>query len=285
MLTFEELILKLMKYWTSLGSCHIQSLDLEVGAGTFHPITFFNALKGNSVFFSYVQLCKRPLDSKYGDNFYRLQQYYQFQVIVKPTIPNMQDIYLDSLKYIGINLSKCDLRFVEDNWENPSLGIYGIGWEIWLNGLEITQFTYFQNISGFDCNPVLGEITYGLERLALFLQNTNSIYSLVWSKNIYGIVRYKDVLLNSEKEKSLYNFNKSNISFLINSFLNYESEVLRLISYKKPLLMSSYEFVIKMVHCFNLLDARNYFSNIERQNFILRIRNLFNKIAKIYVNL
>ncbi len=285
MLTFQELILNLIKYWSDLGSCHIQSLDLEVGAGTFHPVTFLNALKGNFAFYSYIQLCRRPLDSRYGNNFYRLQQYYQFQVIIKPTLYDMQNIYLNSLKYIGINLSKCDLRFVEDNWENPSLGIYGVGWEVWLNGLEITQFTYFQNISGFDCKPVLGEITYGLERLCLFLQNVSSVYDLIWSKNIYGVIKYKDIFLKSEQEKSLYNLNKSNVIFLMNCFINYESEALRLISCKKPLFMSSYEFVIKMVHCFNLLDARNYFSNIERQKYILRIRNLFNRIAKIYVNL
>ncbi len=285
MLTFQKLIFKLIKYWCNLGSCYIQSLDLEIGAGTFHPITFFNALKGKYSFFSYIQLCRRPLDSRYGNNFCRLQQYYQFQVIIKPTILNMQNLYLNSLKFIGIDLSRCDLRFVEDNWENPSLGIYGVGWEIWLNGLEITQFTYFQNISGFDCNPVLGEITYGLERLSLFLQNVDSIYDLIWSKSLYNTIKYRDIFLNSEKEKSWYNFNKSNINFLINSFLNYESEVIRLLSYKKPLIMISYEFIIKMVHCFNLLDTRNYFSSIERQNFILRIRNLFHKIAKIYVYL
>ncbi len=285
MYTFQKLISNLVKYWSSLGSCHIQSLDLEVGAGTFHPITFFNALKGDFSFYSYVQLCRRPLDSRYGNNFYRLQQYYQFQVIIKPTLCNMQDIYLNSLKYIGIDLSKCDIRFVEDNWENPSLGIYGVGWEVWLNGLEITQFTYFQNISGFNCEPVLGEITYGLERLCLYLQNVCSIYDLVWSKNIYGIVKYKDIFLNSEYEKSFYNLNKSDINFLMNCFINYESEALRLISYKKPLIISSYEFIVKMVHYFNLLDAKNYFSNIERQKYILRIRNLFHKVAKIYINL
>ncbi len=283
MLTFQNLILKLKEYWSNLGSCIIQPLDLEIGAGTFHPITFFNALKNDHVFFSYVQLCRRPLDGRYLNSLYRLQQYYQFQVIIKPTLSNMQNLYLDSLKYIGIDLLKCDLRFMEDNWENPTLGVYGVGWEVWLNGVEITQFTYFQNISGFDCDPVLVEITYGLERLSLYLQNITNIYDLVWQKGFYGDIKYRDIFFNSEKEKSLYNFSKSNTSFLLNCFVNYECEALRLISFKKPLILSSYEFVIKMVHFFNLLDAKNYFSNIERQNFILRIRNLFNKIAKIYV--
>ncbi len=283
MFTIQKLISRLTKYWAKLGSCFIQSLDLEVGAGTFHPITFFNALKSNNSFFSYVQLCRRPLDGRYGKNYYRLQQYYQFQVIIKPTLVNIQNIYISSLKYVGVNLSKCELRFIEDNWENPTLGVYGVGWEVWLDGMEITQFTYFQNISGFNCDPVLIEITYGLERLSLYLQNITNIYHLIWYNKGCKSIKYKDIFLKNEIEKSLYNFNYSNIDFLLNCFVNFESEALRLISFKKPFIISSYEFVIKMVHYFNLLDTRNYFSSIERQNFILRIRNLFHEIAKRYI--
>lgn len=284
MFTFQELILNLTKYWSGLGSCHVQSLDLEVGAGTFHPITFFNALKGNFAFYSYLQLCRRPLDSRYGDNFYRLQQYYQFQVIIKPTLHNMQNIYLDSLKYIGIDLSKCDLRFVEDNWENPSLGIYGVGWEVWLNGMEISQFTYFQKMGGFNCIYIPCEITYGLERISLYLQNVNNINNLIWDINIFGKFKYVDIL-DSELDKSYYIFNESNIDFLILCMNNYKNESLRLINLKKPLIKVAYEFAIKMVYYFNLLDAKNYFSKIERQDNILCIRNIFNKIANLYLNL
>ncbi len=285
MFTIQKLIFKLSKYWSSLGSNIVHPIDLEVGAATFHPITFFNSLNKNYVFYSYLQLCRRPIDGRYNFSFNKLQQYYQYQVIIKPTLINIQDLYLDSLVYLGIDLSLCDLRFIEDNWENPTLGAYGIGWEIWLNGMEITQFTYFQNVAGFLCNPVLCEITYGIERLSLYLQNVNHIYDLIWNDSKYGLLKYKNIFCDNEKEKYIYNFIYSDVNFLISCIENYEREVLRLISIKNPLIILSYEFSVKIVNYFNILDSKNYFSIIERKNFIFRIRNLFYKIAKIYISL
>ncbi len=285
MFTFQELIFNLSKYWSNLGSYVMYSLDIEIGAATFHPITFFNCLKGKDLFFYYIQLCRRPNDSFYGKSSNKLQQYYQFQVIIKPFLGNVQKLYLNSLKYLGINLCINELRFIENNWKNPTLGAYGLGWEIWLNGMEISQFTYFQKIAGFNCIPVIVEITYGLERIALYLQNKDNIYDLIWDKNKNGIIYYKDIFLKNEIEKSIYNLKFSDVNFLIYSINNYESEIIRLLSLDNPLIIISYEFAIKIVYYFNLLDARNYFSNIERQRFILRIRKLFFKIANIYLNL
>ncbi len=280
MITFQNLIFKLYEYWTKFGFCNIQPIDLEVGAATFHPITFFSSIENKNSYYCFIQLCKRSVDSKFGNIFsMKLQQYYQFQVISKPSINNIQKIYINSLKYLGIDLNKNELKFVEDNWENYTLGACGYGWEVWLNGIEITQFTYFQKMANINCNPVILEITYGLERLSLFLQNILNIYDLIWSNNV-EIIKYKDIIKNYEIDKSLYNFYFSDIKFLINCINNYENESLRLLKIKKPLLIVSYEYALKMVNYFNLLDSRDYFSNIERKKYIFRIRNLFCKIAK-----
>ncbi len=284
MITFKKLIFKLYKYWSKLGSCIIQPIDIEVGAATFHPITFFSCLSNNKIFYNYIQLCRRPNDGRYGNNFNKLQQYYQFQVISKPSLLNIQNLYIKSLKYLNINLNISELRFIEDNWENPTLGAYGTGWEVWLNGMEISQFTYFQKMGGFNCIPILCEITYGLERISLYLQDVNHINKLIWDINIYGKLKYIDILYD-EIDKSNYIFNNSNIDFLFSCMNNYKNESLRLINLNKPLIKVSYEFAIKMVYYFNLLDAKNYFSKIERQNNILCIREIFNKIAKLYLNL
>ncbi len=284
MVTFKKLIFRLYKYWSNLGSCIIQPLDIEVGAATFHPVTFFNCLNNNKIFYSYVQLCRRPNDGRYGNNFSKLQQYYQFQVISKPSLLNIQDLYIKSLKYLNIDLNISELRFIEDNWENPTLGAYGTGWEVWLNGIEISQFTYFQKMGGFNCIPILCEITYGLERISLHLQDVNHINKLIWDISIFGKLKYIDILYD-EIDKSNYIFNNSDINFLLSCMNNYKNESLRLINLNKPLIKVSYEFAIKMVYYFNLLDAKNYFSKIERQNNILCIRKIFNKIANLYLNL
>ncbi len=283
MITFKKLIFKLCKYWSNLGSYIIQPLDMEIGAATFHPITFFNCFNKKNIFYSYVQLCRRPNDARYGDSYNKLQQYYQFQTIVKPSLNNIQNLYIKSLKYLNINLNLSELRFVEDNWENPTLGAYGVGWEVWLNGMEITQFTYFQKMGGFNCIPVLCEITYGLERISLYLQNVNSINKLIWDNYKSNNIKYINIL-NNEIERSDYIFNNSDINFLNSCMNNYKNESLRLINLSKPLIKISYEFAIKMVYYFNLLDAKNYFSKIERQKNILCIRNIFNKIAYLYLN-
>ncbi len=283
MFTFQKVVSLLFKFWSNLGSSIIQPFDIEIGAATFHPITFFNSINKNNIFFCYLQLCRRPSDSKYGKIFNKFQQYYQFQVIKKPFNNNLQNIYIDSLKFLGIDLRINDISFIDDNWENPTLGAYGIGWEVWLNGIEITQFTYFKQMAGFECIPSVVEITYGLERILMHLQNVYNIKDLIWDNNIFGVIKYNDVVFFNEIEKSFYNLCYSDTKFLINSIINYENQCLKLISFKKPLIISSYEFAIKIVNYFNLLDAREYFSYLERQSFILRIRNLFNNIAKIYL--
>ncbi len=280
MITFEKLIFKLFKFWNKLGCCVVQPIDIEVGAATFHPITFFSSIKKNKIFYSYIQLCRRPVDSKFGNILSnKLSQYYQFQVIIKPSIINIQDMYINSLKYLGINFNKCELKFIEDNWENPTLGANGYGWEVWLDGIEVTQFTYFQKMANIDCVPVLVEITYGLERLSLYLQNINSIYNLIWCRNKNIIIKYKDIILNNEFNKSIYNFYESNIDFLVKCMINYENESLRLLNIKKPLLIISYEYALKFVNIFNILDSKEYFSVYERKKYIIKIRDLFNKIA------
>ncbi len=258
----------------------IQPIDIEIGAATFHPITFFSSIEKNDVFYSYIQLCRRPVDSKFG-NFLsnKLSQYYQFQIIIKPYINNIQDLYINSLKYLGVNFNNCEIKFIEDNWENPTLGAYGYGWEIWLNGIEITQFTYFQKMADINCIPIIVEITYGLERLCLYLQNSNSILNLIWSNNNKKIIKYKDIIRNNEFNKSIYNFYESNINFLLNCMNNYIDESLRLLNIKIPLLIVSYEYALKVVNIFNILDSKDYFSAFERKKYILKIRNLFCNIA------
>jgi len=252
-----------------------------VGAGTFHPATFLRAIGPESWNSAYVQPCRRPTDGRFGENPNRLQHYYQFQVILKPSPSNIQDLYLESLAFLGINSAVHDIRFVEDNWESPSLGAWGLGWEVWLNGMEVTQFTYFQQVGGLECYPVSGEITYGLERIAMYLQGVDSIYDLVWTKSPDGsVVTYGDVFHQNEVEMSHYNFEHANTEFLFSSFDTYEKESQLLIEQKLPL--PAYEMVMKASHAFNLLDARHAISVTERQRFILRIRALARAVAETY---
>ena len=279
--TFQGLILALQQYWADKGCVILQPLDMEVGAGTFHPATFLRAIGPESWNSAYVQPCRRPTDGRYGENPNRLQHYYQFQVILKPSPSNIQDLYLESLQFLGIDPLVHDIRFVEDNWESPSLGAWGLGWEVWLNGMEVTQFTYFQQIGGLECYPVSGEITYGLERIAMYLQGVDSIYDLVWTKNPAGeTVSYGDVFHQNEVEMSRYNFEHANTETLFNNFDTYEEESQHLIEEK--LALPAYELVMKASHVFNLLDARRAISVTERQRFILRIRTLARAVALTY---
>ncbi|QCI15827.1 glycine--tRNA ligase subunit alpha [Buchnera aphidicola] len=282
--TFYNLILTLETYWLKQGCTIFQPLDLPVGAGTFHNRTFFGTIGPEPISAAYVQSCRRPSDGRYAKNPNRLQHYYQFQVIVKPSPKNIQNIYLDSLNLLNIDQSIHDIRFVEDNWENPTLGAWGIGWEVWLNGMEITQFTYFQQVGGLECNPVTVEITYGLERIAMHMQNKSKVYDLIWNKNQHYKITYGDIFQQDEIEQSKYNFKYSNIDFLFSSFELYEIEAKKLINLKEPLLLVSYEKTLQANHIFNLLDARKVISSNERQNYILRIRKLTTQIAKEYLN-
>lgn len=280
--TFQGLIRTLENYWEECGCIIVQPLDMEVGAATSHPMTFFNAIGPEPVAVSYVQVSRRPMDSRYGQNPNRLQQYYQFQVVIKPSPNNMLQLYLDSLKRLGLNHTKNDVFFIEDNWENPTLGAWGLGWEVWLNGMEITQLTYFQKVGGLECRPVTGEITYGLERLSLFLQGVNHIYDLVWSYSALGPVTYRDLFYQNELEQSIYNCEHTDVKFLFKIFSQYENEIKYLITIAQPLLMPAYERVLKAIHIFNLLDVRKVISITERKNYILRIRNLSKMIAEAY---
>ncbi|MBF97200.1 MAG: Glycine--tRNA ligase alpha subunit [Alphaproteobacteria bacterium MarineAlpha9_Bin4] len=277
-LSFENVIIKLQEFWQSKGCILMQPLDLEVGAGTFHPATLLRSLGPEKWNCAYVQSCRRPSDGRYGENPNRMQQYYQFQVVLKPSPENMQKLYLESLKYLGITNENNDIRFVEDDWESPTLGAWGLGWEVWCNGMEVTQFTYFQQIGGLDCNPVTGEITYGLERLAMFIQKKESIYDLNW--NDKG-VSYKDICFKNEVDQSFYNFNYSNVNYLKNSFTNSESEAVDLI--KKCLVYPAYEKCIKASHYFNLLDARGVLSVSERAEYIKRVRDISKLCCEEYV--
>lgn len=281
--TFQGLILALQQYWAKQGCVILQPLDMEVGAGTFHPATFLRAIGPETWNAAYVQPCRRPTDGRYGENPNRLQHYYQFQAALKPSPANIQELYLGSLEYLGLDTKIHDIRFVEDNWESPTLGAWGLGWEVWLNGMEVTQFTYFQQVGGIECYPVTGEITYGLERIAMYLQNVNSIYDLVWTIDPQGKpVTYGDVFHQNEVEMSDFNFNEANIDFLFHSFDIYESESKRLID--KGLPLPAYEMVMKASHAFNLLDARQAISVTERQRFILRVRTLARDVAQAYFN-
>ena len=281
-LTFQQLIFKLQQFWAEQGCVVLQPLDMEVGAGTFHPATFLRAIGPESWSAAYVQPCRRPTDGRYGENPNRLQQYYQFQVIMKPSPKNFQDLYLQSLTTLGVDTSIHDVRFVEDNWESPTLGAWGLGWEVWLNGMEVTQFTYFQQAGGLECYPVTGEITYGIERIAMYLQGVDSIYDLVWSDGPAGKVTYGDVFHQNEVEMSRYNFEEADIKHLFASFDHYEYEAMRLV--EKDLSLPAYEMVMKASHVFNLLDARHAISVTERQRFILRVRALARAVAKAYFN-
>ena len=279
--TFQETILTLQNYWNAQGCALLQPYDLEVGAGTSHTATFLRAIGPEYWRAAYVQPSRRPKDGRYGENPNRLQHYYQYQVVLKPAPENILDLYLDSLRALGLDLNENDVRFVEDDWENPTLGAWGLGWEVWLNGMEVTQFTYFQQVGGVECYPVTGEITYGLERLAMYLQGVDSVYDLVWTKGQFGTVTYGDVFHQNEVEQSTYNFEYANVEKMFELFDFYEAEATRLIEAELPL--PAYEQVIKASHSFNLLDARGAISVTERQRYILRVRTLARSIAQSYV--
>jgi len=280
--TFQGLILQLQDYWSRQGCVIIQPLDLEVGAGTFHPMTFLRAIGPEPISSAYVQPCRRPTDGRYGENPNRLQHYYQFQVMLKPNPKNIQELYLNSLTELGIDTLTHDIRFVEDNWESPTLGAWGLGWEVWLNGMEVTQFTYFQQVGGLECAPVTGEITYGLERLAMYIQNVDSIYDLVWTDGPMGKVLYGDVFHQNEVEQSAYNFEHADVADLFHQFDQCEKVSQQLID--KGLPLPAYEQVMKASHAFNLLDARHAISVTERQRYILRVRTLAKACAEAYYN-
>ena len=280
--TFQGLIQALQDYWAQQGCVIMQPYDMEMGAGTFHPATFLRAIGPEPWRAAYVQPSRRPTDGRYGENPNRLQHYYQFQVLLKPSPDNIQELYLGSLKMLGFDPLVHDIRFVEDNWESPTLGAWGLGWEVWLNGMEVTQFTYFQQVGGLDCRPVSGEITYGLERLAMYMQNVQSVYDLVWTKGPQGVVTYGDVYHQNEVEQSTYNFEHASVADLFHSFDVCERESQRLIEAGLPL--PAYEQMLKASHTFNLLDARKAISVTERQRFILRVRTLSRAIAEAYYN-
>jgi glycyl-tRNA synthetase alpha chain len=276
MLTFQQIILALNQYWDRQGCALLQPYDMEVGAGTFHTATFLRAIGPEPWNAAFVQPCRRPKDGRYGENPNRLQHYYQYQVVMKPSPPDLQDLYLGSLRALGIDSTVNDIRFVEDDWESPTLGAWGLGWEVWLNGMEVTQFTYFQQVGGLDCRPVLGELTYGLERLAMYLQGKDSIFDLVWVDG----VTYRDVYHQNEVEQSKYNFELANVPWLLQLFNDYESEAKRLI--EAGLVLPGYEMVLKCSHTFNLLDARGAISVTERAAYIARVRALARLVAQAY---
>ena len=270
----------LQQFWAQQGCVLMQPLDLEVGAGTFHPATFLRAIGPEAWNTAYGQPCRRPTDGRYGDNPNRLQHYYQFQVLLKPSPPDIQAVYLESLEDLGIDMSIHDVRFVEDNWESPTLGAWGLGWEVWLNGMEVTQFTYFQQVGGLECYPVSGEITYGIERIAMYLQDVDSIYDIVWTNGPGGPVSYGDVFRQNEVEMSAYNFEYADTELLFKSFDNCEQQCKFLI--EKGRALPAYEQVLKASHYFNLLDARKAISVTERQRFILKVRALARLVAEAY---
>ena len=278
--TFQNLILALQHYWAEQGCVVLQPYDAAMGAGTFHPATFLRAIGPEPWNAAYVQPSRRPTDGRYGDNPFRLQHYYQFQVVLKPSPDNIQDIYLGSLRSLGIDTKVHDIRFVEDNWESPTLGAWGLGWEVWLNGMEVTQFTYFQQVGGLDCRPVSGEITYGLERIAMYLQNVESVFDLTWSDGPLGTVSYGDMFHQNEVEMSRYNFEEADTDMLFARFDEAERQCGALVGKNLPL--AAYDFVLDASHTFNLLDARHAISVSERQRFILRVRTLARAVAESY---
>ena len=275
-ISFQNLILKLQLFWASKGCTLLQPFDMEMGAGTFHPATFLRAIGPEPWKAAYVQPSRRPTDGRYGENPNRLQHYYQFQVLLKPSPNDIQDLYLESLSEIGLDLTKHDVRFVEDNWESPTLGAWGLGWEVWLNGMEVSQFTYFQQIGGLPCKPVSGELTYGLERLAMYLQGVDSVYDLVWVDG----VSYGDVFHQNEVEQSKYNFEIADIDVLFKQFDEAQAMNEKLIEQALP--YPAYEQVMKASHLFNLLDARHGISVTDRARFIRRVRSMSQKVAKAY---
>lgn len=279
-LTFQELIERLNTYWQAQGCVLLQPLDLEVGAGTFHPGTFLKAIGPEPWTAAHVQLSRRPSDGRYGHNPNRLQKFHQYQVVMKPSPDNFQTLYINSLKALGLDFLQHDLRFVEDNWESPTLGAWGLGWEVWLDGMEITQYTYFQQVGGLECAPVMGELAYGLERLAMYLQQKKSVFDLVWTNTLRGSVTYGEVCHDNEVEMSTYNFEKASIPLLKQQFEQWEAQALSLVAEDLPL--PAYEAVLKASHTFNLLDARGALSVTERQQYILRIRTLSKAVATTY---
>lgn len=279
-ISFQQLILTLEQFWAAHGCVIEQPYDLEMGAATFHPSTFLRAIGPEYWRVAFPQPCRRPTDGRYGDNPNRLQRYFQFQVVLKPSPDDIQDLYLESLTTLNIDPLVHDIRFVEDNWESPTLGAWGLGWEVWLDGMEISQFTYFQQIGGLDCKPVTGEITYGLERIAMYLQNVESVYDLVWTQHDDKAIYYRDVYHQNEVEQSAYNFEYANTASLFSFFDNSEKECQNLIDNGIP--VAAYDHVLKCSHAFNLLDARQVISVTERQQYILRIRKLAQNVANAY---
>lgn len=276
-MNFQEIIMKLQNYWAKKGCIIQQPYDMEKGAGTMNPATFLRALGPEPWNVAYVEPSRRPTDGRYGENPNRLQHYYQYQVILKPSPDNVIDLYLDSLKELGIELEKHDIRLVEDNWESPTLGAWGLGWEVWLDGMEITQFTYFQQCGGFDCNPVSAEITYGLERIAMYIQNKESVYDINWLDDI----TYADIHHQGEVDYSHYNFEVADINTLTTMFNLCEQEAMQVV--EKKLVLPAYDYVLKCSHLFNLLDARGAISVTERTSYIGRVRNLARIVAKAYI--
>ena len=281
MLTFQQIILKLQDYWAAQGCALLQPYDMEVGAGTSHTATFLRALGPEPWKAAYVQPSRRPKDGRYGNNPNRLQHYYQYQVVLKPAPSNILELYLGSLEVLGFDLKANDIRFVEDDWENPTLGAWGLGWEVWLNGMEVTQFTYFQQVGGIDCKPITGEITYGLERLAMYLQGVDNVYDLTWTEGPGGKLSYGDVYHQNEVEQSTYNFEHSDAEFLFTAFAAHEKQSKHLMDAK--LALPAYEQLLKAGHSFNLLDARGAISVTERAAYIGRIRNLARAVAQSYL--
>jgi glycyl-tRNA synthetase alpha chain len=278
--TFQDIILILQQFWAAQGCVILQPLDMEVGAGTFHPATFLRAIGPEPWFAAYVQPSRRPTDGRYGENPNRVQHYYQFQVVLKPSPIDIQEKYLQSLVALGVDPLVDDIRFVEDNWESPTLGSWGLGWEVWQNGMEVSQFTYFQQVGGLPCKPVTGELTYGLERLAMSILGVDNLFMLPWGKIGERVVTYGDVFHQQEVEMSAYNFEHANVDVLLEQFNNYEREAQKLVELRLPL--PAYEMVIRASHVFNLLDARHAISVTERQRYILRVRHLSREVAQVY---
>ena len=279
-MNFQDFIRALDDYWAARGCVLTAPLDMEVGAATFHPATFLRSIGPEPWNAAYLQPCRRPTDGRYGENPNRLQHYYQYQVVMKPSPLDFQELYLGSLEAVGIDPMIHDIRFVEDNWESPTLGAWGLGWEVWLNGMEVTQFTYFQQAGGLECKPVMGEITYGTERLAMYLQGVESVYDLVWTEGPNGIVTYGDVFHQNEVEQSTYNFERADTAALFQAFANAEAAARALVADNLPL--PAYDQVMKASHNFNLLDARQAISVTERQRYILTIRDLSRAVAEAY---
>ena len=277
--SFQSIIFQLQQFWAKNNCLVLQPIDMEVGAGTFHPATFLKALGSSPWKAAYVQPCRRPTDGRYGLNPNRLQHYYQFQTVLKPSPDNIQELYLQSLSFLGIDSKQNDIRFVEDDWESPTLGAWGLGWEVWCNGMEVSQFTYFQQVGGIDCYPITGELTYGLERLAMYIQGIDNVYDLAWDNN--G-TKYGEVFLQNEKEQSVYNFEKSNPSILIMTFKELENLNIKLVQDK--LVLPAYEQCIKASHIFNLIDASGVIGVNERADYIGRVRAMVKSCADLYIN-